>query len=174
MEKRDFKLVVGLGNPEDEYEGTYHNVGSVALERLSGNEEFKKPFSIWKGKPFKYLKGRTRVYIRPFGFMNESGKGVYSAMKHFGVKPEEILVIHDDADIGIGTYKLSLGGGSAGHNGVKSVIDHLKTENFWRLRIGIRGKTAGKAGDFVLRKILPEDREFLEKALSEIQISYSE
>jgi len=106
--------------------------------------------------------------------MNESGRVVSSAMKHFNVKSEEILIIHDDSDIETGSYKLSYGAGSAGHNGIKSIIECLGTEGFWRLRIGIRGMHVEKAGDFVLQKISPRDKEKLEEALSKIQTSYSE
>ncbi|MFA4999588.1 MAG: aminoacyl-tRNA hydrolase [Parcubacteria group bacterium] len=174
MEKNNFKLIVGLGNPGNRYKGTYHNIGMAVLERIAGKERFKKPFSVWKGKPFIYLKGGNRVYVKPLLFMNESGRVVSSAMKHFNVKSEEILIIHDDSDIETGSYKLSYGAGSAGHNGIKSIIECLGTEGFWRLRIGIRGMHVEKAGDFVLQKISPRDKEKLEEALSKIQTSYSE
>jgi PTH1 family peptidyl-tRNA hydrolase len=105
--------------------------------------------------------------------MNESGKAVLSAMKHFGVTPEEILVAHDDSDIEAGSYKIDINRGSAGHNGIKSIIDHLGTENFGRLRIGVRGEKKGKAGDFVLTKMTPNDKQKIYGALSEIEASYS-
>jgi PTH1 family peptidyl-tRNA hydrolase len=174
MEKKSFKIVVGLGNPGKRYAGTYHNIGEEALRMIAGGNGFKRPFSVWKGKPFEYLKGEQRTYIRPLTYMNESGKAVLSALKHFGVKPEEMLVIHDDSDIESGESKLSYGRGSAGHNGIKSIMDYLGTDDFWRLRIGVRGTHAEKAGDFVLKKISPEDKEKLEKALIGIQADYSE
>ncbi|MCK9187166.1 MAG: aminoacyl-tRNA hydrolase [Candidatus Colwellbacteria bacterium] len=174
MEKQNWKLIIGLGNPGSKYKDTYHNIGAEALARLAGKEGFKKPFSIWRGKPFEYAACGEKTFIRPTVFMNESGKAVAAAMKHFGASPEEILVIHDDSDIDAGNYKADIGRGSAGHNGVKSIIEHLGTENFWRLRIGVRGEKKGKAGDFVLKKISPADRDLLNKALSEIEIHYSE
>jgi PTH1 family peptidyl-tRNA hydrolase len=174
MERQDFKLIVGLGNPGPRYSDTYHNIGNEALLRIAGNEEFKRPFSVFRGKPFQYLKSGLKTYIRPLTFMNESGKAVYAAAKHFKVSPEDILVIHDDSDIEAGSYKLSLGGGSAGHNGIKSIIQYLGTEDFWRLRIGVRGIHTEKAGDFILQKISREDRQKIDKALFEIKVGYNE
>jgi len=174
MDEKDFKLVVGLGNPGKKYEGTCHNIGSEALREMAGSEGFKKPFSVFKGKPFEYLKTEGRIYVKPATFMNESGRAVVSAMKHFGVGADEILVMHDDSDIEAGAYKLSRDRGSAGHNGIKSIIQHLGTEDFWRLRIGVRGTHTEKAGDFVLQKISPTDREKIREALLKIQAEYSE
>jgi PTH1 family peptidyl-tRNA hydrolase len=166
MDKKNWKLIVGLGNPEDRYAGTYHNIGSEAVRRMAGHGDFKKPFSIWKGKPFEYIKRDEVTYVIPTTYMNESGKAVLSAMKHFGVTPEEILVAHDDSDIEAGSYKIDINRGSAGHNGIKSIIDHLGTENFGRLRIGVRGEKKGKAGDFVLTKMTPNDKQKIHGALS--------
>ena len=112
--------------------------------------------------------------------MNESGKFVKKALQKYQIKPEEILITHDDSDIEIGKYKISFGRGSAGHNGVESIIKALKTKNFWRLRVGIRKKTGlpadlsakaqrataearqVKAGEIVLKKISKKDLEILE------------
>ena len=174
MEKHDFKLIIGLGNPGDRYSNTYHNIGSRVVTIMVGNKGFTRPFSVFKGKPFEYIKRGPITYIRPLTFMNESGKAVYAALKYFGGTPDDILIVHDDSDIGVGSYKFSRAGGSAGHNGIKSIIEHLKTENFWRLRMGIRGGHTEKAGDFVLRKISPEDEIKLNKTILEIQTAYEE
>ena len=116
------------------------------------------------------------IFVKPLTFMNESGKAVLAAMRYFSakdkkIKPKEILIIHDDADIELGKIKLSFGQGAAGHHGVESVIKNLKTKNFWRIRIGIRPKTPNdknqapkkKAGGFVLEKITPADKLVLER-----------
>ncbi len=174
MTKHSFKLIAGLGNPGKSYNGTYHNIGAEAIYRIIGNKKLAKPFSIWGEKPFKYVKTETCIYITPLTYMNESGQAIYSAIKHFNIKPEDILIMHDDSDIMLGSYKLSRNRGSAGHNGVKSIISCLKTRNFWRLRIGIRRAHAIKANDFVLQKISPQDKESLEKTLLKIQASYAE
>ena len=110
--------------------------------------------------------------------MNESGRAISAAIKYFKIKPEEILIVHDDSDIEIGKYKISFGRGSAGHNGVESIIKSLKTKDFWRLRIGIRPNIRInqskisinqrlKASAFVLKKISKKDLKILEKVFEE-------
>jgi len=162
MEK--VKLVIGLGNPGKEYEKTYHNVGFLAINYLTKNpliSNFQFPIS-------KLLKSDV--------FMNQSGNFVKAALKKYKIKPEELLIIHDDSDIELGKYKLCFGRGSAGHKGVQSIIDALNTKNFWRLRIGIRRELTQnkrkvartKASELVLKKITKRDLEILEKVFEEI------
>lgn len=174
MAKHNFKLIAGLGNPGKRYSDTYHNIGAEALRKIVGNREFKKPFSVWGKGLFEYIKTESCVYVLPLTYMNEAGKAICAAAKRFNIKSSDILIMHDDADITLGTYKLSRDRGSAGHNGVKSIIVCLGTKNFWRLRIGIQGTQNIKANDFVLQKISPEDKELLEKVLLEIKTSYAE
>jgi len=136
--KPRFKLIIGLGNPDKKYEKTFHNVGSLFADFLS-----EKTRSEWeKSKKFKYFKNGHAIVIKSSVFMNESGKAVLEAIKYFStesnIKPEQILIVHDDTDIELGKYKLQFNRSSAGHKGVKSIIDTLKTQKFWRLRIGIR------------------------------------
>ncbi|MEK7114725.1 MAG: aminoacyl-tRNA hydrolase, partial [Patescibacteria group bacterium] len=114
------RLIIGLGNPGKEYEKTYHNAGFLFVDYLINSQ---LPITN-----YKLLK--TDVY------MNQSGNFVKKTLKKYKIKPEEILIVHDDSDIELGKYKISFGRGSAGHNGVQSIIDALKTKNFWRLRIG--------------------------------------
>ncbi|MEX1061698.1 MAG: aminoacyl-tRNA hydrolase, partial [Patescibacteria group bacterium] len=105
-------------------------------------------------------------YIKPQTFMNESGKAVSAAKKEFEFKLESLLVVHDDLDLPAGDWKMQLGRGSAGHNGVKNVIEELGTKDFWRLRVGV-GKP-DKAGDkYVLEEPSKEDRNLIEKAIAE-------
>jgi PTH1 family peptidyl-tRNA hydrolase len=169
------RLIIGLGNPGKEYEKTYHNVGILFIEnKIPPNSKFQIPNS----KNFEHLKTNILILVKPKTFMNESGKAVKEALKYFKVKPEELLIVHDDSDIELGKYKISFGRGSAGHKGVQSIIDALGANNFWRLRIGI-GKnkklkiknkkfTMIKAGEFVLKKIAKEDLKILEKVFEEI------
>ncbi len=159
------KLIIGLGNPDKEYENTYHNVGFLAVDYLT------------KSPPISNFQFPISKLIKSEVFMNQSGDFVKYAVKKNGVKPEEILIIHDDADIELGKYKLSFGRGSAGHRGVESIIASLGTKNFWRLRIGIRRKhpqtarqTRKSAGDFVLKKITKTDWEIFKKIFSEIKL----
>lgn len=163
-DETDLRLIVGLGNPGEKYAKTYHNVGYLYLDTLSGGT-FKKY------KNFGFTKTGDLVLVRPDTFMNESGRTVKQAMKHFKAKPNQILIVHDDSDIQLGSYKISRDRGTAGHNGIESVVRHLKTKDFLRLRIGVRHSGA-KAGDFVLRKISKTNLEKLTKVFSEIDIPY--
>lgn len=169
---KNWKLIVGLGNPGSQYAKTYHNAGEMAVRMIAGEgTDFQKPFSIWNGKPFSYIKKEGVVIMVPMTYMNESGKAVTSAIRHFGIQPSEMAVFHDDSDLPLGTYKIEFGRGSAGHNGIKSIIDHLGTQDFWRVRIGVRSDDEqGRAGDFVLKKIPPHDMERLNEALSHIKV----
>src|SRR3989344_7401948 len=113
-------LIIGLGNPNPEYANTYHNVGHLFIDHLLKIENLK----------LKIIKSEV--------YMNESGRFVAQALKKHNVKPEQLLIVHDDSDLQLGTYKLQFGRGAAGHHGIENVIKVLKTKNFWRLRIGIR------------------------------------
>lgn len=164
-----FHLVIGLGNPGSQYALTYHNVGFLAIDYLNKCQ----------APSIKCQALKSNVY------MNESGKFVAKILKKNRVKPEKILIIHDDSDIELGKYKFSFERGSAGHKGVASIIKFLKTKNFWRLRIGIRPKTSrkkadlpaearrAKAGDFVLKKINKKDLAVFRKVFEETQKTYS-
>ena len=147
------KVVIGLGNPGTEYAHTYHNIGSWSLQ---------------------YVKG-VAVY-QPQGYMNQSGVDLARWLKMNNLLPEDIIVVHDDSDLLLGTYKISAGGSSAGHNGVQSVIDNLGTADFRRLRIGIRSAdepVRKKALEFVLQRF-PQEQEavfidVVKKAWQEIE-----
>jgi len=172
-----FKLIIALGNPGEEYDDTYHNAGFLALDRFmeQAADEKKIAWKQVKGT-FKYFKNDDAIWAKPLVFMNDSGRAVQAALAYLKLPAEEMLVVHDDSDLAIGEYKLSFDHGSAGHNGVKSIIEHLGTQKFWRLRIGIRPDTVetrrAKAGEFVLRKINKENQgrilEAVEKAKSEL------
>jgi PTH1 family peptidyl-tRNA hydrolase len=165
---KDIKLVVGLGNKGKKYTSTYHNAGQEAVLFLAKqtNQKFKKPIL----KKFFIAKNPKITLAFLDGYMNESGEPLKKLLKYLNLKPAELLVLHDDSDLPAGDYKLAFGSSSAGHHGVDSSIKHLDTDNFWRLRIGIRGleNTNKKAGDFVLQKINSSDRKSLEKVYQEI------
>ena len=149
-----YKLIIGLGNPDAEYESTYHNVGHLFIDFLDHKKLSPKPYSL-----------KTTVY------MNESGKFVKEALKNHKAKPDSLLIVHDDSDIALGKYKLSFARNAGGHRGVQNIIDQLKTNAFWRLRIGIRPlreKVRAKADELVLKKISPANRKKLEGVFKEI------
>lgn len=147
-------LIFGLGNPDEKYIKTYHNAGFLFADFLA--EEFRTSDFKRAGKAdFMLVKAGEIAVAKSLNFMNDSGGAVKEALRYCGFKPDSLLVAHDDADILLGSYKISFGRGAAGHKGVLSVINALKTQNFWRLRIGIRPKSGKrlKAGDFVLKEI---------------------
>lgn len=176
IEDNEIRLVLGLGNPGDKYKNTYHNVGFLFIDSLADsltrNKNNKNP--KWKNlKSFRYIRAGSLILIKPDLFMNKSGRAALDAASYFKVDTKNLLVIHDDSDITLGKYKLSFGRGSAGHNGIKSVIQHLGTNNFHRLRVGIKNANQ-KAGDFVLNKIPENEMSKIYKLFSEIKRVYFE
>jgi PTH1 family peptidyl-tRNA hydrolase len=151
------KLLIGLGNPGMEYENTYHNAGVAALDAaasdLSGGNALH-----WKSyrNLFAYAQIGNWIFAKPITFMNDSGIAVREAARKFNVLPEDIVLLHDDSDLPLGTWKISRARGAAGHHGAESAIAALGTNSFARIRIGIRPtdeRTRSKAGSFVLRKV---------------------
>ena len=167
-ELKDIKLVVGLGNKGEKYASTYHNAGKEAVLFLAkeAGQKFKKPIL----KKFFIAKNPKTTLAFLDCYMNESGEPLKKLLKYLNLEPSELLLLHDDSDLMAGDYKLALGSSSAGHHGVDSSIKYLNTENFWRLRIGVRGPNNinKKAGDFVLQKINSSDEKSLEKVYQEI------
>jgi len=153
------KLIIGLGNPDKKYENTYHNVGILFIDYLR-----EKHLEIH---------GILRI-IKSEHFMNNSGSFVIKSMKRYNVNPEKLLIVHDDSDLVIGKFKLDFGRGAAGHHGIESIQQHLKTNDFWRLRIGIRPTDDKieriKAGDFVLKKISAKNKAIIERVFAEAAI----
>ncbi len=136
------KLIVGLGNPGEKYEKTRHNLGFIVIEQLL--KDFERVGTVWdNSKKFKsdileINVGQEKVILaKPKTYMNNSGMAVSILAKFYKIKPEDILIVHDELDLPLGYLKIRLGGSSAGHNGVESIIDALGTEKFWRLRLGI-------------------------------------
>ena len=162
------KIIVGLGNPGVEYQRTRHNAGFMAVNALAKELGLK-----WKSnKKFKAeeAKGEDFILIKPLTFMNESGAAVAAALAYYKLPSEGLIVVHDDLDIALGKYKISVDSRSAGHNGVQSIIDRLKTKNFKRLRIGIRTPALEKipADKFVLQNFKPEELKIINSIISEI------
>ncbi|MSR73699.1 MAG: peptidyl-tRNA hydrolase [Candidatus Pacebacteria bacterium] len=149
----DAKLIIGLGNPDPEYGLTYHNVGHLFVEALIA----------------AHPKTERKV-LTTDAYMNESGACVVQALKKYKLKPADLLVVQDDSDIPIGSYKISFGRNAGGHRGVQNVIDHLRTNGFWRLRVGIRPvaeRKRQKAEDLVLKKISAADRKKIDAVFAE-------
>jgi PTH1 family peptidyl-tRNA hydrolase len=158
-------LLVGLGNPGDEYNSTRHNVGFTFLDSLA-----KKTYAdVNKSKFFslygKYTKeNHNFILSKPQTFINDSGRAVKSIKDFFKINTDKIIVIFDDLDLNIGQVRIKVGGGSAGHNGINSIIDHLQDDNFTRIRIGI-GKPRDKSttSNYVLSRFLPDEAKIISK-----------
>jgi PTH1 family peptidyl-tRNA hydrolase len=147
------KLIVGLGNPGQQYEKTRHNAGFLFLDRLiveSGGDWVKE--ARFDGLLSEIMVGGVKVILlKPATFMNRSGQSVGKVARYFKIQPEEVLVVHDELDFEAGVVKLKKDGGHAGHNGLRDIIAHLASKEFYRLRIGIGRPSAGKVvADYVL------------------------
>ena len=136
------KLIVGLGNPGSQYENTRHNIGFMVIDRLS--QELGVNVPVWdKDEKRNVLTCRMGdvILAKPQTFMNASGFAVKALSDFYQIAPDDVWVIHDDIDLPLGKIRMRVGGASAGHHGVDSIINHLKTDKFVRFRLGIgRGK----------------------------------
>ena len=164
------RLVVGLGNPGKEYERTRHNAGFWLVERFSQASGFtlrKDPkFKALVGKMEGGAAGSSTFFLLPQSFMNLSGQPVQMLAGFFRIKPEEILVVHDELDFEPGIARLKQGGGIAGHNGLKDISQRLASHDYWRLRIGVGKPPAGAEGaDYVLQKPIAEDKAAIDQAI---------
>ncbi len=173
-EKFNFKtirVIFGLGNPGREYADTFHNAGSQLISFLKNDFI---PGGKWKKHSsgiFTYAQSDGKILVLPLVFMNESGIMVSRAISFFKENPKRILVAHDDSDIRLGSYKIAKERGAAGHKGALSVMTHLGTRSFWRVRIGIgrlRNGKKEKAESFVLARETPEETETLRKTFETI------
>jgi PTH1 family peptidyl-tRNA hydrolase len=153
-------LVVGLGNPGREYSGHRHNVGWMVVDELA-----RRHGGSWKGK-FSGLVAEVRVddhrvgLLKPETFMTDSGRSVGAAARFYKLEPDAILVVHDEIDLEPGRLQARRGGGLAGHNGLRSVASHLRSQDFLRLRVGVGRPGRGDpraAADYVLSDFTPED-----------------
>lgn len=176
------QLVVGLGNPEPKYEQTRHNIGFEVIDALarragvswSENRRFQALFGEGRGP-----RGSKLRLLKPLTYMNRSGQAIRAAIDWYKLPPESVLVVYDDMDLPIGRLRLRLSGSAGGHNGMKSAIAHLGTQDFPRLRIGI-----GKSGEekdtvsHVLGKFSPQEApvvsEVLQLATDAIELSLKE
>jgi PTH1 family peptidyl-tRNA hydrolase len=161
-------LIVGLGNPGDQYDGTRHNVGADVVELLAARHSASlKPSKQAARVAELRIDSKLVVVAFPQTFMNDSGRSVRELVKRYGIDDvANLIVIHDELDLEAGTSKLKVGGGLAGHNGLKSMKQHLHTQDFLRLRIGI-GRPPGRqsVSDFVLRRPGKGDRVELDIAI---------
>jgi PTH1 family peptidyl-tRNA hydrolase len=133
------KLIVGLGNPGDKYIKTRHNMGFLVIDKLADKKQvvmrLENDFKSESGD-FGDLENRVKL-VKPQTFMNSSGESVSKLKNYYKIDTEDIWVVHDDIDLEAGKIRITLGGSSAGHKGVQSIIDQLGTNQFWRIRVGV-------------------------------------
>lgn len=159
------KVIIGLGNPGREYEQTRHNAGFLIVDEIA--KELNISIST---KKFKALigegihKGEKIILVKPQTFMNLSGESASTIMNFYNLKPSDFLVIYDDLDLTIGKLRLREKGSAGGQNGVKSLIQHLKTQEFDRIRVGIDKDTRMATADYVLGKFREDQKQPFEEA----------
>ncbi len=170
------KLIVGLGNPGKKYETTKHNVGFMVIDQLIdryGESSVKEKYKCFvaEGK----IRGEKVLLVKPQTFMNLCGEGVAPLASYFKVSPKDIIVIYDDLDMPVGQLRVRAKGGSGGHNGIKSLIQMLGTQEFPRIKIGIGRPPQGwQTADYVLSTFTsdewPQIQEALEKSAQAVEV----
>lgn len=162
------KLIVGLGNPEPKYDQTRHNIGFAVVDAVAiawgCSWQNHKRFQGWFSEGSRG--GQKRYLLKPKTYMNLSGQSVRAVLDWYKLEPEAVLVVYDDMDLPLGKLRLRLSGSAGGHNGMKSLISHLGTQHFPRLRLGI-GKSDGTKDtvSHVLGRFTPTETPIVEKSL---------
>ncbi|GAB7387215.1 aminoacyl-tRNA hydrolase [Bacillaceae bacterium] len=161
------KIIVGLGNPGKEYEETRHNVGFLVVDRIAaelGIDLHQTKFKSVFGE--KLVAQEKVILLKPLTYMNLSGEAVAEIAAFYKLAAEDLLIIYDDLDLPVGKIRLRFKGSSGGHNGMKSIIRQLGTEEFKRIRVGIGRPASGQSVvDYVLSPFLPAERQDLERAV---------
>ena len=165
------RLIVGLGNPGDSYQGTRHNIGFQVLDSLADEYHVSFAESKWQAKIAKCtLWGQPVILVKPETYMNESGRAVGQIASYYCVLPQDIIVLHDDLDLALARIKVVCSRGAGGHNGILSLITHLGSRDFVRIRLGIgRPESSMPVKNFVLARFLPEEQAIVFKQMDTIQ-----
>jgi PTH1 family peptidyl-tRNA hydrolase len=163
-------LIIGLGNPEEKYSDTRHNVGFKVVELFSNKNNFSD-FRLEKKFNAKISEGlfnnEKLILAKPLTYMNRSGKSVKSLMFFFKEKRLQTIIVHDEIDLPLGKIKISKNRGTAGHKGIESIVAELKSKNFIRLRIGIAPTKRKKPAEvFVLERFSKNEKKILDDAIS--------
>lgn len=171
MEKSDF-MIAGLGNPGTQYCSTRHNVGFFIIDELARRWGTTLSSEKWHAQYVSLTVGQEKVHLlKPATFMNRSGMAVVQFFRFYKVYPDQLLIIHDDLDMAPGRIKLVLGGGTGGHNGIRSMVEALGTKEFYRLKIGI-----GRPGNGAIHPEFPVEKyvlsDFTEEQLAILQLRY--
>jgi PTH1 family peptidyl-tRNA hydrolase len=164
------ELIVGLGNPGEQYAATWHNAGWMALDSLAAKHGLGAFSSHKKSQSLvskNQLAGQDIILAKPQTFMNKSGQAVAALVQFFKVNPEQVWLVHDEIDLPLGTLRIARGGSDAGHKGVKSVIASLGTKDIVRFRIGVQTPSRAQmpTDAYVLKTIDPEYQDALDEAI---------
>ena len=161
-------LIIGLGNPGEEFKNTRHNIGREICDAFREQQSFSD-FGFSKKFNAETNEGKIDkdkvILICPNTFMNKSGVAVAAVTKFYKIKLENIFIVHDDSDLPLGSTKLSFARSSAGHKGVESVIKSLKTRDFWRFRVGVGSKKHVDAEKIILKKFTPKEELVVKKII---------
>jgi PTH1 family peptidyl-tRNA hydrolase len=146
------KLIVGLGNPENQYDGTRHNIGFMCINEYAkyNNAEFKEKFNGYSAEFIH--NGEKVILLKPDTYMNNSGQAVRKYMDFYKVDLEDVMIVYDDLDMDFGKIRIKKKSSSGGHNGVKSIISHVNTDDFIKVKIGIKNEFKKDVKNFVLSK----------------------
>jgi PTH1 family peptidyl-tRNA hydrolase len=162
-------VIVGLGNPGPEYARTRHNVGFDAIEEFASKHNIKLDRGKHRARiGTGQIDGVGVALVKPMTYMNLSGQSIAPTLREFGVKPDHLIVIADELDFPVGKVRMKPKGGSAGHNGHKSIIQSLGTDEYARIRVGIHSEERGETIDFVLSKFHPDERVDIDRAIAKI------
>jgi peptidyl-tRNA hydrolase, PTH1 family len=158
-EREKMKLIVGLGNPGKQYEKTRHNIGFEVIEELADKLSIPLNQSKFKGQyGMGFHNGKKVILLKPLTYMNLSGESIRAIMDYYEINLEDLVIIYDDLDLPVGKIRLRQKGSAGGHNGIKSTVAHLGTQEFNRIRIGIdRPKNGMKVPDYVLGRFHEEE-----------------
>jgi peptidyl-tRNA hydrolase, PTH1 family len=165
--ERKLKLIIGLGNPGKKYDNTRHNVGFEVIDKLASSLDApldKQKFNGIYGQTL--INGEKVILLKPLTYMNLSGESVRPLMDYFDIDVEDIVVIYDDLDLATGVIRLRQKGSPGGHNGMKSLVQHLGTEKFKRVRIGISRPTNGMSvPNYVLGTFNKDEQPLIDEAI---------
>ena len=160
-------IIIGLGNPTREYQATRHNVGFDAITRIADDYNISLDFKKHKAICGKgYVEGVKVILAQPQTYMNLSGESVRELIDFYKVAPEDVIVIYDDISLEVGQLRLRTKGSAGGHNGIKSIISHLGTQEFPRIKVGVGDKPRGwDLADYVLSRFNNEEQPIIREAL---------
>jgi len=163
------RIIIGLGNPTKQYQATRHNIGWDAITRIS--DDYRIPLNQVKHKAIcgmGYIEGEKVILAQPVTYMNLSGESVRELVDYYKVSPEDIIIIYDDINLDVGQLRIRKKGSAGGHNGIKSIISHLGTDEFPRIRIGVGEKPKDwDLADYVLSRFKDEEQEAIRQALKD-------